>query len=99
MNKGAILVATWGYDQTNADFYQVVGTTPKGVKIRHLKSKIVQQNMIGTATPIKGSFDGETKNRRVYYSEAWNTEAVDIGESRGTARVWNGKPVHITSYG
>lgn len=31
---GTIFYSSWGYDQTNVDFYEVVGLTPKGVKIR-----------------------------------------------------------------
>lgn len=31
---GDTFVCSWGYDQTNIDFYRVVGLTPKGVKIQ-----------------------------------------------------------------
>lgn len=31
---GDFFVSSWGYEQTNVDFYQVVGLTPKGVKIQ-----------------------------------------------------------------
>ena len=31
---GDILVSTWGYDQTNVDFWRVVGLTPSGKSVR-----------------------------------------------------------------
>jgi len=31
---GDILVASWGYEQTNIDFYRVVGLTPSGKSVR-----------------------------------------------------------------
>lgn len=31
---GDIFVCSWGYDQTNVDFYKVVGVTAKSVKIQ-----------------------------------------------------------------
>ena len=31
---GDILVSTWGYDQTNVDFWRVVGLTPSGKSAR-----------------------------------------------------------------
>jgi hypothetical protein len=31
---GTVFERSWGYDQTNVDFYRVVGLTPKGVKIQ-----------------------------------------------------------------
>lgn len=33
---GDILWDSWGYEQTNIDFYQVVGVTPRTVKIRRI---------------------------------------------------------------
>lgn len=35
---GDFFVASWGYEQTNIDFYKVVGLTPKGVKIQAWQS-------------------------------------------------------------
>ena len=31
--KGEILVSSWGYEQTNIDFYEIVGLTAKSIKI------------------------------------------------------------------
>lgn len=39
---GDFFYASWGWDQTNIDFYKVVGLTPKGVKIQHWTSATTQ---------------------------------------------------------
>jgi len=39
--KGDIFYTSWGWEQTNVDFYQVVGTTKMGVKIQRIRSKHV----------------------------------------------------------
>lgn len=35
---GDFFYSSWGYDQTNVDFYKVVGLTPKGVKVQKWSS-------------------------------------------------------------
>jgi hypothetical protein len=39
-----IFYNSWGYDQTNIDFYQVVGVTAKTIKVKEIKSR-EDQNM------------------------------------------------------
>lgn len=39
---GDILVASWGYDATWQDFYEVIATTPSQVKVRELKKEYLQ---------------------------------------------------------
>jgi hypothetical protein len=36
---GKFFVASWGYDQTNIDFYKVVGATAKCIKIQEWSAK------------------------------------------------------------
>jgi len=100
IRKGDIFVAVWGYDQTNADFFQVVGKTKKSVKVKHIKKKIKDprdQTMTGSATPLKGRFDGKEMTKRIYMF--MGKEHFNAGNSFGSARKWNGKPVAISWYG
>lgn len=99
VNNGDIFVTTWGYEQTNADFYQVIGVTPKGVRIRHIKSKskIEGQSMSGYAIPVKNEFDGSPKTKRIIIYDG--EEKIRIGESQGLADKWDGNPVGISTYG
>lgn len=43
---GTFMVASWGYDQTNVDFYKVVGMTASGksVKVQRWSSTMVEDN-------------------------------------------------------
>ena len=44
---GDYFVCSWGYDQTNIDFYRVVGLTAKRIKVQRWSSKrTVQQRLI-----------------------------------------------------
>lgn len=47
---GDFFVSSWGYDQTNVDFYKVVGLTPKGVKVQKWSSRTVSDQ--GPATYV-----------------------------------------------
>lgn len=57
---GDILVNSWGYDQTNTDFYQVVRLTKKGVYIKQIGQRLEYQeglsNMAGYTYPLKDYF-------------------------------------------
>ena len=46
---GDIFVCSWGYDQTNIDYYKVVAVTAKGVRVQAWKSK--------SGGPCEGTYD------------------------------------------
>lgn len=65
---GDVLVATWGYEQTNYDYYQVTRKLgARSVEIRELaKDKTYDAGaMAGECVPIKGRFVGEPMTKRV----------------------------------
>ena len=52
LKVGDVLVYSWGYDQTNIDFFKVVGLTKTMVKIRQLKSVVTETGfMCGDSIP------------------------------------------------
>lgn len=53
---GDVLRSTWGYDQTNYDFYEVIKTTPKTVTLRKLSAFACEGEVI-------------LKNKRVHQQE------------------------------
>lgn len=54
---GDIYVNTWGYDQTNQDFYQVVDKRGKSVYFRKINGKIVVNKYDrGYCIPLKDDF-------------------------------------------
>lgn len=95
MNVGDIMVSSWGWEQTNVDFYQVVKTTGSFVYVRHIKSKTTPTgDMRGTAVAIKDSFDNEDAPLRFKCGQD-NTIKI---ESYARATKWDGAPQNWTAY-
>jgi hypothetical protein len=98
LTVGAVLYTSWGYEQTNVEFYQVVEVSKSGksVKIRGIAGDYTPTaDMQGDNMPIIDRFIGEILSRRVHGSTG--RDAVRIN-SVCTAWVWDGKPKYSTSY-
>ena len=93
---GDIFVNTWGYDQTNADFYQVVGLTPKCLKLKRIKGKVTQNGfMSGQSVPIKDGFKSdEVIRKQVYLYDGVPHVAMEYG----ACELWDGKPESCSWY-
>src|SRR5699024_303951 len=95
LKVGDILVSTWGYEQTNVDFYQVVSFNGKTmVTIQQILSERNASDgfMTYTATPRVGEFVGEPMRRKV------NAHGYINLSSFSGASKWNGKPINGSSY-
>lgn len=68
---GQILVSSWGYDQTNVTFYQVVAKiSDLTVKIRKINGEILKyENMSGNTRAVKNDFIGDEMTKRINYSQ------------------------------
>lgn len=56
---GDIFRMSWGYDQTNVDYFQVVGLTPKGVVVREIDHEKVEGTegfMCSKVRPVPNKF-------------------------------------------
>ena len=64
---GAILYTSWGYDQTNIDFYQVIARNGKrGVTIREIGADLAQNTFMGgNVTPVRDKFIGEPMRKMI----------------------------------
>ena len=98
---GDILVSSWGYDQTNIDFYQVVGVTKASVKIREiLKKRVGGSQTQDMMAPEPGQFDPQgktlTKRFKPHYSGKGYTVKI---ESYSWASLWDGVPRGETAFG
>lgn len=93
---GDILYASWGYDQTNVDFYEVVGITKSGasVKVVEIGSKRVSGSEV-VAVPGTGT-GGKVLTKRVSKSSYGYSIAI---ESYSSAYLWDGKPKYETPAG
>jgi hypothetical protein len=83
LQVGAVLVHSWGYEQTNIDFYQVVKLAGKrGVDIRPIASEaLATGDMTGKCVPAPGQFTGEARRAMVKPGDLVRV----AGHSRGHA--------------
>lgn len=90
---GDILVASWGYDQTQNDGFQVVAVSGQKLTLREIANRTVRQE--GSAEyvmPVADHFVGAPMNRMV------STSGIKIDDVR-RAYLWNGKPQYQTAAG
>ncbi|STJ41767.1 Uncharacterised protein [Escherichia coli] len=84
VSVGDVFVSSWGYEQTNVNFYQVISVHgKKTVTVQEIRASVHRtHSMSGYKTPLLNDFCGEPLKRRVrdYYS----TPAIEI-ESFETA--------------
>lgn len=63
-----VLAYTWGYEQTNCDFFQVVKVTPKTITVREIAGRETFDGptaMTGRAKPWINRFIGEPLRKTV----------------------------------
>jgi hypothetical protein len=103
INVGTIFSYSWGYDQTNYNFFQVVRKTKKSIYIREIEQKKTESDLLmqGKTIPIKDKFqegglwEGKTLLKRPY---EWNNRIYVNIESYGSCHIWEGKLENYTSY-
>ncbi len=95
LKVGDILRNSWGYDQTNVDFFQVVETVgQKSVQIRQIGGHYTESGcMSGSTVAVADSFIGEPMLKRV---SKGNT--VKIHSWGSWAYPYDGKPAYTSSY-
>jgi hypothetical protein len=65
---GDLFQSSWGYDQTNVDFYEVVGLTPSGksVRVRPVAQRVVRSSVgADYVQAVRGAYRGESETRRI----------------------------------
>lgn len=73
---GSVLYTSWGYEQTNVSFYQVVGFTGKStVLVRRIGERRVESGyMSGTTFPKTDTFSGELLKCRLRSETSINVD-------------------------
>jgi len=94
-NVGDVLYSSWGYDQTNIDFYEVTKVIgPKFVEIRELAQKTVRSEATADyVVPVPGRF---AQGSRPMKKRVKPGHAVSIA-SYANAYKWDGKPKYQTN--
>jgi len=95
LQVGDVLYSSWGYDQTNIDWYQVVEVKPSGksVVIRRIAGDTIENGfMSGYTTPCPDHFVGEEQLKRVQVGDTLTIT------SYASAWKWDGKPKYCSWY-
>lgn len=96
---GDVLYNSWGYDQTNIDFFQVVEVGPKSVKIREI-GQIASyppgySSMSEFVAPDVDNFVGEAKTKTLQVS---SDGRVYISSRHGSIKKYDGTPKYQSHY-
>ena len=106
MTLGKIFYSSWGYEQTNIDFYKVIEVSPSGktITLQPIGSKVqeVEGFCSEYVVPDESKIKGEPlKNRRLNTSNGSGQSFVNVSTRQdwtNYAYEWNGKPLLQTSY-
>ncbi len=95
---GQIFVCSWGYEQTNVDFYQVTSVKSCMIGLRRIGSTSVEDTSWASANvmPVKDSFKGDEFFKRVSFE--CGRPSLNMS-SFSTAFLWSGKPQYCSWWG
>jgi hypothetical protein len=92
---GTIMYGSWGYDQTNVEFWEITELNPTGKSCTIKKLNMLRtetHSMQGKAIPIEHSYTGETlTNKRI------QEDHIKI-ENYNHLQIWDGHPKFWSSY-
>lgn len=91
---GDILYTSWGYDQTNVDFYRVTRVKGKTVYVREIGATRVDDSHV-TATAHTMSATETRHTIQKHYTGVGYVLNID----GYTAWIWDGKPQYVTPSG
>lgn len=94
MQVGNILSCSWGFEQTNVDFYKVISVSGSFVTVIQLMSETVESkpDYTGLVMPLVDCEIGAKIRRKI--NSRGDIKMTDYS----WAKLWDGKPEHITSY-
>lgn len=104
LKVGDILYSSWGYEQTNVDFYQVTKLKGKNtIEMRQIQKSFDHGQYSDYVTPIKDSFctprfEGDTWKTETLTKRVSGNNIVSLN-SFSSAWKWDGKPKYQTPLG
>jgi hypothetical protein len=83
LTVGAVLVSSWGYDQTNVDFYEVTKVIgARTVEVREIAAEAVHTgDMTGRCVPVPGRYTSEPMRRLVGANGYVNVRQARFGHA------------------
>lgn len=101
LKVGDILDSSWGYEQTNIDFYQVIAVKGKYVDVREVcQSREYQGQDYGTCLAVKDKFikDAPVLHKLVQSYDGKPENASITLTSYSHASIWDGNPCSWSSW-
>lgn len=99
ITQGMIFYSSWGYEQTNVSFYQVVRLSGKAsVVVREIsKTRCAKDNLdfYGHVMPNRDQFIGDEMRKRI--NAAFEEPLIKIAECEH-AYLWDNKPKYVSIY-
>jgi len=90
---GSILCSSWGYEQTNIDFYKVVERKNNTIKLVEIEQvKTYSGDMQGNCTPEPSQTKGEPFTKRINKFGGVNLASYKY------CSLWDGRPMSWSSY-
>ena len=103
LKVGDVLTSSWGYDQTNVDFYQVIKTTKTMVTLQQIEGTVVSSSdhrnkvMPVLNKPLAYWNNEPEKPVRRKINSCRDGEIYVKISSCQYARLWNGQPKYETN--
>lgn len=98
LEPGTLLYSSWGYDQTNVDFYQVTKVVGKQVEIRKVEKKVVRDSGPQVyVAPVPNRFTGPPKRKTP--QKGGGRDGAYVKLDHNYAYIWDGKPKYETGFG
>jgi hypothetical protein len=98
LQLGDVIYNSWGYDQTNVDFYEVVGVSSNFVSLQSLNCKTsgdAGHSMSGYTSAVRGTASGKVSKHRVSVT-SFNANYVNFKHGSGSR--WDGQPLYCSWY-
>lgn len=100
---GDIVVNTWGYEQTNVEFYQVISITARTIKVRRICGTQVEDSyekhgMACEVVPIKDEFYEAKHEKYEYQLRVGKDGNLSNPESYYHFHKWSGRPQYKSWY-
>lgn len=97
LESGTMLYNSWGYDQTQVDWFQVTKLVGKQVEVRPVGSKIVRESgNQDYVVPVPNHFTGPPLRKT---PQSGGSSGPYLKMNHGYAYVWDGKPKYQTAWG
>lgn len=98
---GDILYNSWGWEQTNIDFYQVIELKSRALIVREInQDRVYSHSMAGDTSPVPDAFVSDPQKINIRISAGYNggDPHVCLKSKHGYMGLWDGQPKYFSQY-